>query len=627
VAAPEALGQTITNANALTLRSTGAAVTGTNAWTLDQNGYLGTYVTLQQPGTVAFTLNARGAADAQMGLAVGDSRATFNVENSTSTFTDYTTNLSLSAGTHFVRVDYGNDDGAAGGRALTVRRLTVGTNAIVANSHTDANALAASDTYVANYRKGTAAVTLRNPDGTPMAANTQVRLKLRNHAFTFGNSAPGFNAGYQSPDWWISGNTPDGQQFREKFLQNFNAIVPENAGKWNAVEYNKGQVDQARLDAVVGFARDNGLRVRGHTHVWPSPDGLPPFANQLLTDATDPNKTQAQRDAAKAAFRAALSERVGYTFSGNRGADYMEFDVLSEAGGRHFQYDANNPPPAAQQPLLQNRLWTAYGATGQAAMFEEVAAAMRANGGQAKLMIDDFNVLQWNTYNGTTTSDGGFANNYRRHIESVAASLSAQSRAQLGVGMQYYADASPTADQYSPHSVARMLAVMQNLSGTGAPLSLSGFGVNTAASEAEAATILADTLRMTFGTASMQSYWHWGMWAGDVWPDFPAGVLYDRNWNLTQSGKVWQQMMGIKDWGLAGVPVWTTDQTLQTDAQGRVNLTGFYGAYDVIVGGQTFSMDLAKGVDSYVVTVPEPSAVVGVAGALSGLLLKRRRTA
>jgi hypothetical protein len=213
-------------------------------------------------------------------------------------------------------------------------------------------------------------------------------VKLRNHAFTFGNSAPGFNQGFLPPDWWISGNTPDGQQFRQKFLQNFNGIVAENCGKWNAVEYSRGHVDQSRADAVVTFAKDNNLRVRGHTHVWPSPQGLPPFADQLLTDATYPAKTQAQREAAKTAFTTALTDRVHYSFADDRGKSYMEFDVLSEVGGRHFQYDAKNPPPAPQQPLPQNRLWTAYGAAGQAAMFEQVAAAMRANGGRATLMID-----------------------------------------------------------------------------------------------------------------------------------------------------------------------------------------------------------------------------------------------
>jgi hypothetical protein len=94
------------------------------------------------------------------------------------------------------------------------------------------------------------------------------------------------------------------------------------------------------------------------------------------------------------------------------------------------------------------------------------------------------------------------------------------------------------------------------------------------------------------------------MWAGDVWPDFPAGALFDRDWNLTQSGKVWQQMMGIHDWRLSEVPVWTTDLTLQTDAQGQIHLTGFYGTYDVIVGGQTYSLELRKGTTSYTITVP-----------------------
>ena len=57
-------------------------------------------------------------------------------------------------------------------------------------------------------------------------------------------------------------------------------VVPTVEMKWGFVERRKGVLDFSAADAIVAFARDNGLAVRGHTAVWYV--NLPPWLPAAL---------------------------------------------------------------------------------------------------------------------------------------------------------------------------------------------------------------------------------------------------------------------------------------------------------------------------------------------------------
>src|SRR5688500_12038012 len=77
---PTAAAQTI-NGNALALRSSGSAAG--SSWTLANNGYVGTYITLAAPGDVTVSVQASGQAASaispRMNIAIADTSVPFDV--------------------------------------------------------------------------------------------------------------------------------------------------------------------------------------------------------------------------------------------------------------------------------------------------------------------------------------------------------------------------------------------------------------------------------------------------------------------------------------------------------------------------------------------------------------------
>ena len=57
-------------------------------------------------------------------------------------------------------------------------------------------------------------------------------------------------------------------QYARVLAQEFNSVTPENAFKWPATQPESGRFTWEAADAIVAFAADLDLRVRGHTLVW-----------------------------------------------------------------------------------------------------------------------------------------------------------------------------------------------------------------------------------------------------------------------------------------------------------------------------------------------------------------------
>jgi GH35 family endo-1,4-beta-xylanase len=115
-----------------------------------------------------------------------------------------------------------------------------------------------ADARIERLRKGDFTVEVRDAAGAPIGGAT-VSYQLKRHAFLFGTAiayAPFADQG------------EDGRQYRQFILDHFSALVCENEMKWYSTEVERGHEDYAQADALLAFAAQNGLRMRGHCLFW-----------------------------------------------------------------------------------------------------------------------------------------------------------------------------------------------------------------------------------------------------------------------------------------------------------------------------------------------------------------------
>src|SRR5207248_1611064 len=163
------------------------------------------------------------------------------------------------------------------------------------------------------------------------------------------------------------------------------------------------------------------------------------------------------------------------------------------------------------------------------------------------------------------------------------------------------------------HSAARMMTVLNNLSTEGVPVALTEFGVKSGG-EAIAPTVLDDSMRLVFGSPSSTGFMMWGFWSGEGL-FAPGSAMYDANWNLTDTGKKRQDLLGIQDFDGNPNNAWDTDQNLATDAGGNIHITGGYFG-DYYLSGQLpnslgakllpFDLTLTKGTSAYSRALAKP---------------------
>ena len=213
--------------------------------------------------------------------------------------------------------------------------------------------------------------------------------------------------------------------------------------------------------------------------------------------------------------------------------------------------------------------------------------AVAAAGAQTRLYTNEYNIFNYaNDPNGGAADN--YANWYRRNIENI--NNAGYGQVVTGVGVQYIADARTGISQ--AHSPARIEQVLQNLSVTGLPITLTEFSVpavsgGVTTTEQRSAQIYNESLRMMYGSPQATSFLIW-----EAWPPATTDntTIIDANWNLRASGQALVDLLNS----------WTTPtQSLLVGADGTVDFSGFYGDYEITIGSQTFDLSLLKGTEAY----------------------------
>jgi len=110
----------------------------------------------------------------------------------------------------------------------------------------------------------------------------QVTVEQLKHEFWFGCAIPNSLAGGMKPD--------DLKKFKEKFLENFNSAVTENALKWAVMEPRKDQENYAVIDSILSFTEKNNIPLRGHNLFWgilKSPNTGQTYIQSWVTELDD----------------------------------------------------------------------------------------------------------------------------------------------------------------------------------------------------------------------------------------------------------------------------------------------------------------------------------------------------
>jgi GH35 family endo-1,4-beta-xylanase len=559
------LAQTSVNGSNLVLRSTGSNQ-------IASTGYVGTYLTVPDSGDggslVNLTLNATrgstGTGDPHLNIVVADSKFGFDVLDSGAQ--NYSSgDVWLPAGTHFVRVERDSPGNAPAdvNRNLTINTLSTSAGAFN-NFNSTSNAINAANTYIDHFRKGSATIHLSGvPSGTP------VHVQQVSRDFNFGAA--------------VAGTTPTGvnsflnnSNYREKLLENFNMVVPENAGKW---AHSQPTFDIQGMDAIMQFAEANGLGSRMHNLIWQSQQ--PNSINTLISQAIGGDAN------AKTQLRQAITGRIDY-YVQDRANRYTELDVLNEA-------------------LRSPAYWNIFTPAEVAGIYAEVRDAVSGAGAEVDLYINDYNILQHNNDPITGQTDS-YANWHRNHAEL----LNNQGFGEVvsGIGIQYY-----VRDDGSV-SAPRIQQVFQNMGVTGMPLTLTEFGIQSHNNPtgAESADYLEQAMRMVFGTSHATTFIMWGFWQDAIWSGAPNGALYDEDWELTAVGLRYQQLMDS----------WTTEESLTVGADGTIGLHGFYGDYEITIDGQVYAFSLTKGVaDGSIAIAPGDYNTDGIVDAADYVLWRK----
>jgi GH35 family endo-1,4-beta-xylanase len=592
-------------------------------WVLNENGYLGTYITLDAPGQVTLSATATGnttdAVQPRMNFVIADTKAGFDVANG---FGTYQHTFDLPAGTYFVRTEFNNDVPNAD-RRLTVRSLDIA-GATVQNSNElgtealrarlGALALASADTYIENFRKGNVTVDLAG-----LAPGSIVDVSLKRHAFNFGTAVPGGSVNAVNNVLGSNGTALQ-NNYQSRLNRLFNAVVPENAGKWASNEAQRDNVQVANVDAILDYAEAHNMRARMHNLIWGDSQSNGQQPGWVLNNNQNGVLDQADLGnsaAAAAEMRDEISERIDYYVGDGPGGRedfsnrYVELDVYNES----FHTGADGPA---------SNYWHVYGPTGVADIYRETKAAVAASGGSAKLFVNEYSVL----------GGGDYGNWYTRHIESIRNAGIAAGYGDVvdGIGAQYYPESA------AAHVPGNVMQTMQNLSVQGLPIALTEFGVAAGVDQSTAANILEEMMRLTFGNANSTGFFMWGFHQGGGSNLFrPGSALYTvsgGNWTITRPGIRYEWLFGLgPDSSKRGENdhPWDTELTTLVDENGQIHFNGFWGDYELSINGRAYRLELVKGTTQYsIVAVPEPASgfllLIGFAVSAGRLGSRTRRS-
>jgi endo-1,4-beta-xylanase len=376
------------------------------------------------------------------------------------------------------------------------------------------------DASIANHRKGEIIVTAKR--------GANVNVEQVSHEFWFGSAIANsvFNG---------SASENDMVQYKQKFQENFNSAVTENAVKWADMERRRNEVNYSIVDAMLEWTEENNIPLRAHNLFW----GIPQFVQSWVKELPDDELEQTIRNRAET--------------------------VTARYRGRFDGYDLNN------EMIHGNYYEERLGPD----ITRKMAEWARIGDPEIKIYLNDYDILT-----------GKKLPEYMAHIRL----LLDQGVPIDGIGVQGHLHAE-TFDR------SELKRALDSLAKFHLPILVTEFNMPGQRSkyyrdrdivmtqeEAElTASELVDYYRICFAHPAVHGILMWGFWAGANW--IPVSSLYNRDWSMTPAGKAYQDLI-FKEW-------WTNVNG-KANRRGEFSTPAFFGRYKVTVGGITREVDLTK---------------------------------
>jgi len=355
-----------------------------------------------------------------------------------------------------------------------------------------------------------------------------VKIEQVAHEFWFGCAIP---------NSFVDGSMTetDKKQFEEKFLQNFNSAVTENAVKWGTMERKKGQPDYSVIDRILAWTEANQIPLRGHNLFW----GIPQFIQPWVKELSD--------------------EELELTIK-NRAET-----IAARYKGRFAEYDLNNE--MVHGNYYEERLG--------ADITKKMAEWSQTGDPEIKLWLNDYDILT-----------GKKLPEYLAQIRL----LLGQGVPVAGIGVQGHLHAE-TFDR------DQLKNALDSLAQFNLPIRVTEFNMPgqrskyyadrklklTDEEEEIKAKELVDYYKICFAHPSVEGILMWGFWEGANW--IPVSSLYKRDWSPTPSAEAYKNLIFNE---------WWTKKEAKTNKKGELSVPAFFGKYKVTVDGITKEIDLTK---------------------------------
>lgn len=387
---------------------------------------------------------------------------------------------------------------------------------------------------IESLRKADLTVIVKDLSGN-LLSDADIKVEMLEHEFKFGSALVGcrtpgsscFDATYVAKLNDLDGNG-----------HTFNAGVTENEMKWDGWEEEWFGPPSQTEDAVQYFS-ENGIKMRGHTLIWPGYTNLP----------DDIAQNQDNLDY----LRTRIAQRIDEMINNPELSPYVrEWDILNEITQNRDLEEAFKADPNFT--------------TGRE-IYQEIIRDVRAADPDLLLYINDYVVL----------SGGGSSSSVVTRYKEYLDELHNSDAKFDGIGFQGHIGSNPT-------SILKVKAVFDEFyERYGVRQSVTEYDISDLVDPEIAAQYLADFMTMTFSHPSMDAFLMWGFWDGNHWKQ--NAPMFDLNWNLKPSGQAFiDKVFGE----------WWTEESVLSNSEGIGSLRAFKGKHKVTVtkGEATMEMEI-----------------------------------